>query len=207
LLCFHPTKRWGCISPSRKRQPGKIWLLAETGLCPGELAGLKKSGIDWKRSTFNIDQSVWQGKIQTPKSLKAHRTFAISQALLKMLRGYLDHHWRTNSLGLVFANKRGNPMCMDDFRNRELNPILRKLGIDVKLVELGIKRCGNYAFRHMNATTMDEMDRPLKTRQHRLGHANPETTMRHCTHKVDADDRRVAEVIGAMLSPTTEAIM
>jgi hypothetical protein len=50
-----------------------------------------------------------------------------------MLRGYLDHHWRTNSFGLVFANQRGNPMCMDDFRNRELNPILRKLGIDVKL--------------------------------------------------------------------------
>ena len=39
----------------------------------------------------------------------------------------------------------------------------------------------------------DECDRdgrddvPLKTRQHRLGHANIETTMTHLTHRVDAD--------------------
>ena len=96
---------------------------------------------------------------------------------------------------------------MDNFRNRVLNPILKQLGVDKKLKEMGIKRCGNYAFRHMNATVMDEIGTPLKTRQHRLGHAQIETTMTHYTHKVDADDRHVAETLGSMLSPTAETIM
>jgi integrase len=58
----------------------------------------------------------------------------------------------------------------------------------------------------MNATVMDEIGTPLKTRQHRLGHAQIETAMAHYTHKVDADDRKAADTIGAMLSPTVELV-
>ena len=97
-------------------------------------------------------------------------------------------------------------MSMNNFRNRVLNPILKKLKIDKKLKAMGIKRCGNYPFRHMNATVMDEIGTPLKTRQHRLGHAQIETTMTHYTHKVDADDREAADTIGAMLSPVVELV-
>jgi integrase len=96
---------------------------------------------------------------------------------------------------------------MDNFRNRVLNPLLKQLEVDKKLKWMGIRRCGNYAFRHMNATVMDEIGTPLKTRQHRLGHARIETTMVHYTHRVDADDRGAAEAIGSMLSPTAETIM
>jgi len=96
---------------------------------------------------------------------------------------------------------------MDNFRNRVLNPLLKQLGIDKKPKAMGIKRCGNYAFRHMNATVMDEIGTPLKTRQHRLGHARIETTMAHYTHEVDADDGDAAEAIGSMLSPTAGTIM
>jgi integrase len=111
-----------------------------------------------------------------------------------------------NELGLMFASQEGNPLSMDNFRNRVLNPILKKLKIDKKLKAMGIKRCGNYAFRHINATVMDEIGTPLKTRQHRLGHAQIETTMTHYTHKVDADDRKAADTIGAMLSPAVELV-
>ena len=146
------------------------------------------------------------GELQTPKSLRAIRTFAISSELVKRLHAYQRDHWMRNELGLMFASQRGNPLSMDNFRNRVLNPILKQLGIDRKLKAMGIKRCGNYAFRHMNATVMDEIGTPLKTRQHRLGHAQIETTMNHYTHKVDADDRKAAEAIGAMLSPTVERV-
>jgi RHS repeat-associated protein len=57
----------------------------------------------------------------------------------------------------MFASKRGNPLSIDSFRNRVLNSILKQLGIDKKVKAMGIKRCGNYAFRHMNATAMDEI--------------------------------------------------
>jgi integrase len=184
-----------------------FWLLAETGIRPGELAGLKLDGIDWQAGTIRIEQSVWQGKLQTPKTHTAIRTFAISSNLVQRLRNYHRDHWTRNELGLMFASQRGNPLSMDNFRNRVLNPLLKKLEIDKKLKAIGIRRCGNYAFRHMNATVMDEIGTPLKTRQHRLGHARIETTMVHYTHKVDADDRGAAEAIGSMLSPTAETIM
>ena len=85
---------------------------------------------------------------------------------------------------------------MDNFRNRVLNPILKELGIDNKL---GGRRCGNYAFRHMNATLMDQLNVPMKTRQKRLGHADEQTTLKHYTHAIDADDRMAADRIGALL--------
>ena len=90
---------------------------------------------------------------------------------------------------------------MDNFLKRVLNPILEGLGIDKKLKQMGIARCGNYAFRHMNATVMDTLNTPMKTRQKRLGHAQIETTLKHYTHAIEADDRLAAEQIGALLSP------
>jgi integrase len=158
-------------------------------LAQRELAGLKVDGIDWQAGTICIEQSVWQGKLQTPKTRTAIRTFAISSYLVQRLRNYRRNHWTRNDLGLMFASKRGNPLSIDSFRNRVLNSILKQLGIDKKVKAMGIKRCGNYAFRHMNATAMDEIGTTLKTRQHRLGHSWIETTMAHYTHKVDADDR------------------
>jgi integrase len=184
-----------------------FWLLAETGMRPGELAGLRVDGVDWQAGTIRIEQSVWQGKLQTPKTNTATRTFAISSELVQRLRAYQSNHWMKNRIGLMFASKRGNPLSMDNFRNRVLNPILKLLKIDKKLEAMGIKRCGNYAFRHMNATVMDEIGTPLKTRQHRLGHAQIETTMTHYTHKVDADDKGAAEAIGSMLTPKAVTIM
>jgi integrase len=94
---------------------------------------------------------------------------------------------------------------MDNFRQRVLNPILVELGIDKKLERLGIARCGNYAFRHMNATLMDQLNVPMKTRQKRLGHADEQTTLKHYTHAIDADDRMAADRIGALLASRNEA--
>jgi integrase len=138
------------IEAAPKQWRAFFWLLAETGMRPGELAGLKQDGVNWKAGTIRIEQSVWQGKLQAPKTSTAIRTFAISSELVQRLRAYQRDHWMQNGFGLMFASKRGNPLSMDNFRNRVLNPILKKLDIDKKLKAMGIKRCGNYAFRHMN---------------------------------------------------------
>jgi hypothetical protein len=118
-----------------------------------------------------------------------------------------------NDYGLVFVtdpgrgkrNPGGKPLSMDNFRHRALNPILEELGIDKKLERMGIARCGNYAFRHMNATLMDTLKTPMKTRQKRLGHAQIETTLKHYTHAIDADDHLAAEQIGALFEPEEDA--
>ena len=100
-----------------------FWLLAETGMRPGELAGLKLDGVDWQEGTIRIEQSVWQGKLQSPKSTNAIRAFAISSELILRLQAYQRDHWMRNKLGLMFASQEGTPLSMDNFRNRVLNPI------------------------------------------------------------------------------------
>lgn len=224
--------------------------LGETGVRPGEMAGLLRTGVDREKHTLKITQSVWGQEVQTPKSTAGVRTFAISDSLTKEL-GVLIDSTPDNEYGLVFVTEsRGNrkidrdriielrgigwswdrvakevdvprttcmraaagksirqsggkPLSMDNFLKRVLNPILAELGIDKKLERLGITRCGNYAFRHMNATLMDTLNTPMKTRQKRLGHAQIETTLKHYTHAIDADDRMAADRIGALLAQPT----
>lgn len=170
-------------------------ILAETGMRPGELAGLRIEDVGTR--VLKVQQSVWQRQVQTPKTKTAVRKFAISTALAEEIQAHISTA-EPNKLGLVFAAESGRPLSMDNFRHRTLNPILDKLGIRAKIEG---QRCGNYAFRHMNATLMDNLGTPLKTRQNRLGHAQIETTLAHYTHEVDADDVAAADQIGALLSP------
>lgn len=86
------------IAEAPEQRNSFFWLLAETGMRPGELAGLKLEGIDWLNGTICIEQSVWQGKLQTPKSHAANRKFAISSELVKRPQTYRLHHWMRNVL-------------------------------------------------------------------------------------------------------------
>lgn len=170
---------------------------------PGELAGMSEEGLQGR--IIEISQSVWQQDIQTPKTENAIRRFSISQRLADDLREYIaaakaDKTSPRNPHGLVWTTEEGNPLSMDNFRNRVLDPILDELGIRAKIQALGV-RGGNYPFRHMNATVMDGLKTPLKTRQKRLGHADIATTLTHYTHWQDADDLAVADAIGALLNP------
>ncbi len=65
--------------------------------------------------------------------------------------GRSENRWPGDDISAAnsLQSKGRNPLSMDNFRNRVLNPILRQLGIDKKLKAMGIKRCRNYAFRHM----------------------------------------------------------
>jgi integrase len=225
-------------------------LLAETGMRPGELAGLRRDAIG--DGVLKITQSVWGQKVQTVKSKAGVRTLAISaslrQEIQEMINGEREHlrstsrantegsslepapekgaeNMRLNRRGLqeptvrcgedrngqrasddlLFTTKKGRPLSMDNFRQRVLDPILVELGIDKKLERLGILRCGNYAFRHMNATLMDQLNTPMKTRQSRLGHEpGSPVTLGNYTHAIDADDRMAADRIGALLASKQE---
>jgi integrase len=79
---------------------------------------------------------------------------------------------------------------MDTLRKRNLYPLLKKLGI---------KRCGFHAFRHGNATVMDQEQVPIATRQNRLGQSDARTTMMY-THALSEDGRRFAASLGQRLA-------
>jgi len=165
------------------------WLAAETGLRSGELCALRVEDVDLAGALVRVRQSVWHGKIQTVKSLKGNREFAISPELAKHLREYLKT-WRPNQLNLLFATQNGTPWDANLLRKRKFHPLLKRLGIP---------RCGFHAFRHGNSTLLDQLHVPMKLRQERLGHSDARVTMGY-THLVGEDDRKLAAQLGKLLS-------
>ena len=158
----------------------------------GELCGLRIEGVDLGQCFVNVKQSVWRGKLQTPKTANSIRQFAISQKLASHLRGYLST-WRPNLLNLVFATKNGTPWDQNLVVKRKLHPLLESLGV---------QRCGLHAFRHTNGSLMDRLNAPMKIRQGRFGHAPGSNLLLGVyTHTVEEDDRLVAEQLGEMLCP------
>ena len=168
------------------------WLAAETGMRAGELCGLRIDDVDLERCVINVKQTVWRGRIQTPKTVNSIRQFAISPKLAFHLREYVSM-WRPNRLNLVFATKNETPWDQNLIVKRKLHPLLESLGI---------RRCGLHAFRHTNGSLMDRLNAPMKIRQERFGHApGSNITLAIYTHAVDADDRLLAEQLGEMLCP------
>jgi integrase len=165
------------------------WILAETGVRAGEIGALTVASLLLDRGAIRISQSVWHGKIQTVKSKKGNRICEISPLLVEDLRRYRST-WMPNRSGLLFATRKGTPWDTDTVRKRKLYPLLKKLGIE---------RCGFHAFRHGNATIMDQEHVPIATRQSRLGQSDARTTMGY-THAMSEDGRRFAAHLGQQLT-------
>jgi integrase len=123
---------------------------------------------------------------EAPKTENAVRTFAISPRLREHLRILLVT-WRPNQERLVFATRNGTPWDANLLVKGKFRPLLR---------DLNIQECGLHAFRHANASLMDELSVPMKVRQQRLGHSDPRPTMNTHTHMASSDDERIAEQLG-----------
>jgi integrase len=167
------------------------WLAVETGMRAGELCGLRVSDVDLERGLVSVSQSVWRGKVQSPKSESAVRCFALSPRLLAHVAGFLKR-WKPNEKGIVFATRNGTPWDAKLLVERKLYPLLDSLGI---------ARGGLHAFRHTNSTLMDHLGVPLRLRQERLGHSDSSLTLDVYTHVVSKDDARYAEQLDGILRP------
>jgi integrase len=163
-------------------------ILAETGIRGGEICGLRVPDLNLDNAVVHVRQSVWRGQIQTVKSRKGNRCFPISAELVRRLGAFL-RAWRPNAEGLLFATRNGTPWDHSLVRKRRFHPLLKKLGIP---------QCGFHAFRHGNATLLDQIGAPMAVRLNRLGHAEAQTTLGY-THAVTTDERRTAEQLGKIL--------
>jgi integrase len=164
-------------------------ILAETGIRGGEICGLRLNDVDLQNGVIWVRQSVWGGKVQTVKSKKGNRRFPISPEMVEHLKGFVAMYWKSNPLGLLFATSTGTPWLHDMVRKRHFHPLLDRLGIP---------QCGFHAFRHGNATLLDQLNVPMAVRQNRLGHTDPKTTMEY-TSVVSEDERKTAAELGRIL--------
>jgi integrase len=100
----------------------------------------------------------------------------------------------------LFQRGDGTAWQGDHVVRDRLKPLLKQFGIS----EAG----GAHAFRHLNASLMDQLRAPDKVRQERLGHLDfNDVTLNIYSHADSKDHRAVAEQLGRMLAPTSLATM
>jgi integrase len=114
------------ISASSGEDRVFYWLAAESGLRAGELAGLKLPDIDGEKLTVN--QSVWLGKEQAPKTNNSIRSLALSPQLISLLWEQIVRQ-RDKGHKHLFTASTGSPIDMNVHRRRKMTVLLSSLGI------------------------------------------------------------------------------
>jgi integrase len=82
-------------------------LLAGTGLRIGEALGLEVRHLSEDRHTIRIEQSAWEGNIQTPKTRNAYRQVDLCPALADLLKQFVGDRRE----GFVFRNGQRQPVA------------------------------------------------------------------------------------------------
>lgn len=141
---------------------------AGTGCRAGELFGLRVEDVDLNGGTLTVRRSVWEGREQSPKTENAYRIVGIDNSLVAMLRSWIGER----KTGYLFQSAVGTPLRENNVVDRDLWPVLDKLGI---------ARRGLHAFRHGRVTVLVEAGVPIHTIKAWIGHGSEQMVSRY-TH-------------------------
>ena len=143
--------------------------MAYLGVRTGEAVGIAWDHLDLDAGVLMVRQSNWRGHLLTVKSKASRRDLPLPTQLTEALIEYRPR-WVPNAQGLLFANRKGQPITSCYVRRDVLHPIRERLGI---------ARGAFHAFRHGHATAMFSSGANPKVVQDGMGHAHITTTMRY----------------------------
>ncbi len=86
-----------------------VQLIAATGLRIGELLALRWSALDLDIGTLAVRESVFEGRFQAPKTVRAMRTIPLGSHAVAVLSKHRDASCRREPNDLVFGNRKGEP--------------------------------------------------------------------------------------------------
>ena len=158
--------------------------LAGTGLRIGEALGLELKHLSADCRTIKVEQSCWEGILQSPKTKNAYRQIDLCAALGKLLNAFVGER----RSGLIFTNRNGKPLSQTNVVRRSLHLILK---------ELGVEKTGFHAMRRFRATWLRKPRAPEDLIRFWLGHAEQSVTDGYSKLAEDVEFRaQVAETVG-----------
>lgn len=111
-----------------------------TGMRTAEIDGLRWKYVDLANRQIIVEETLVNGRQETPKTQASYRVIQISEPVyLALLRQYDE----TGNSDFVFCNEEGNPLDHRNVTKRVWNPTLAMLGL---------KRRRPYQTRHTTAT-------------------------------------------------------
>lgn len=166
-------------------------LTAATGMRAGEVAGLTWAAVDFTAGTISVlAQAAKTGPgLRELKTKRAgRRVIAVDEQTLQLLeahRAQMPAHER------VFLNHGGRPWVAAAYAHKFAH-VRDYLGLRKELTPKSL--------RHFHATELLRAGVPIKTVQHRLGHASATKTLDVYSHFMPADDAVAAQVVAGVLA-------
>lgn len=172
-------------SPTRSDRPSahdQRWPLlvetaAYTGLRAGELAGLKKSDLNFNENTLTVRRTIADVKgglaESTPKSKASRRSIPISKHLAAKLREFTtDLRADDYVFGGVGRDGQRCPLRHNQFQGRIFRPVVDELGLQITFHDL----------RHFHASLLIARRATALEVAQRLGHDKPSITLDRYAH-------------------------
>ncbi len=108
--------------------------------------------------TITVAQSVWEGRVQTPKTANAFRQVDLHPTVAAMLHDFIGDRKQ----GFLFQTRTGAPFLQSNVPRSSLYPILK---------ELGIEKQGFHGFRRFRVTHLESSYLPPALVKYRTGHS------------------------------------
>lgn len=167
-----------------------FYTLAFTGMRPGELVALKKDDLNFEKNTIRITKTLYSETnnmrkytLDTTKTNKA-RIIDIDPRIMNMLKKLVrenDKHKLKYKMMLddyhdedfVFQRPNGYPYLVKNIGDR-MRRLMKHINLEKKLTP--------HAFRHTHISMLAEAGTELPTIMERVGHEDPNTTLKVYTH-------------------------
>jgi integrase len=180
-----------------------VLLAGVTGARRGELCGLRWTDIDWDRRLVVIARSIRHDLdkrrlVVAPTKTGQVRRLSLDARTLELLAGYhaQAEGWAAEA-GTELADD-GFVLSRDPSGRSPLKPDTITAGFTRSTRRVGVT-LRFHDLRHMSASLLIAGGTDVRTVANRLGHADASTTLRIYAHAFEAQDRRAAEVMGALL--------
>ena len=159
-----------------------VFAAAYTGLRWGELAGLRRSDVDFTRNLITVTRKLAEVNGQLsfgpPKSAAGRRTVGVPSFVARSLAMHIDLYALPGPDGLVFPSTDGEPMRRSNFRRRVWEPAT---------AEVGMTGFRFHDLRHTAATLAAASGTSLRALMARIGHASARAALRY-QHVIDGQD-------------------
>jgi len=163
---------------------------AVLGLRIGETLALRISDVDFTKRVVRVRQSLDAATrtIAGVKSKASSADLPMPTQLETRLRAHLQRHEGKSEL--LFVNRRGRPLSANKLREKQLHPLL---------VKLGIPRGGFHSMRHGAASSLLADGATPAVVQRQLRHSDPRITLGIYGHVIGDQQRDAVQNRSARL--------
>lgn len=188
-----------------------LFLLAATGLRPGEALGLTVERVDFLRRTIRVEHQLATlvgevptlAPVKTPSSV---RTIAVPESVTTAIAAHLARFGH-GPLGLIFTDGKGDPI-----RRNALGHVWRRAAATVNEAA---RQAGTgpvitdrtpHDLRHYAASVLIEQGASVKAVQRHLGHKSASTTLDTYAHLFPDADEITRRALEAGISRVVSAV-